>query len=407
MTQNSETYVVIGGGAAGFFGAIACAEQAPDARVILLEKHRQLLSKVRISGGGRCNVTHHCFDPQELVKNYPRGNKALRGPFSRFQPRDTVSWFEARGITLKAEADGRMFPTTDRSETIIECFQQEARRLGITVRTECGVQTIERTEQGLRVHCEDVIDCKAVLLASGSSKQGLEIAASLGHTIVPQVPSLFTFNVPTSSLSHLQGISVESVDLSILDTPLKQSGPLLITHWGFSGPAVLKLSAWGARILHDLQYKATLGVCWLPGYSIETITESLKQIKTSQGAKSVLGHSPFAALPRKLWQRLAEDASITEGLLWAQLSRDQLSALAQKLGRDLYAIDGKTTYKQEFVTCGGISLDEVNFTTMESKKCPGLFFAGEILDIDGVTGGFNFQAAWSTSWIAGHAMSAH
>jgi predicted Rossmann fold flavoprotein len=407
MTYQQDTYVIIGGGAAGFFGALACAEQAPDARVIILEKHRQLLAKVRISGGGRCNVTHHCFDPLELIKNYPRGHKALRGPFARFQPRDTVDWFESRGVTLKAESDGRMFPTTDSSETIINCFKREAERLGVIVRTECGVEGIERSAQGFHVRCsdDDTIDCKAVLLASGSGKQGLQLAESLGHTLVPQVPSLFTFNVPTSPLSDLQGVSVEAADLSIFNTPLKQTGPLLITHWGFSGPAVLKLSAWGARILHDLHYQATLCVCWLPGYSVDAILQQLRELKTSQGAKTLHAHSPFPALSRKLWQRLVETCDIHEGVLWAQLSRDQLQKLAHKLGRDLYAIDGKTTYKQEFVTCGGVHLDEVNFTTMESKKCPGLHFAGEILDIDGVTGGFNFQAAWSTSWIAGQAMA--
>jgi predicted Rossmann fold flavoprotein len=394
-----KTHVIIGGGAAGFFGALSCAG---DSRVIILEKTRQLLAKVRISGGGRCNATHHCFDPAELVKNYPRGHKALRGPFTRFQPRDTIAWFESRGVPLKVEEDGRMFPVTDNSETIINCLMAEAKKLGVEIRTECNVKDLTPTPEGFDILLAsgETLACQSVLLATGGTRHGFDLATKLGHTIVPPVPSLFTFNVPDSPLLDLAGISVEGAECVIEGTSLKQKGPVLITHWGFSGPAVLKLSAWGARILHDLDYKATVTIRWLGDFTDSQVLEVIQETKAKHGARSVQGASPFAAIPRNLWQRLAS----FEGS-WAQLNKQELARIVQRLTRDSYQLQGKTTYKSEFVTCGGVALDEVNFTTMESRKCPGLFFAGEVLDIDGVTGGFNFQAAWTTGYIAGNAMT--
>lgn len=392
------THIIIGGGAAGFFGALACSG---NSRVIILEKTRQLLSKVRISGGGRCNVTHHCFDPAELVKNYPRGYKELRGPFTRFQPKDTIEWFESRGVKLKVEDDGRMFPTTDDSETIINCLMSEARKLKVEVQTERNVKAITRENEGFKVMLanDETLDCRCVLLAAGGNKNGYDLAAKLGHSIVAPVPSLFTFNVPSSPLLDLAGIAVENAEATIENTKLRQKGPLLITHWGFSGPAILKLSAWGARILHDMGYRATVSIRWLGDLSDDAIRDLLQQFKSQYGSRSVHNHYPFPSIPRNLWQRLTPD------IPWAQLNKQQLHTIYERLTRDRYQIEGKTTYKQEFVTCGGVALEEINFTTMESRKCPGLYFAGELLNIDGVTGGFNFQAAWTTGFIAGKDMA--
>ncbi len=392
----TKQFVVLGAGAAGFFGAIACAEANPDAKVLLLEKTQKPLAKVRISGGGRCNVTHHCFDPLELVKSYPRGHKALRGPFSRFQPRDTVEWFAERGVKLKVEPDGRMFPTTNRSETVIRCLMDTAEQAGVELRVGVGIKKIER---GFILHDGKggEITCDALLVASGSSGPVYRLLAGLGHTIVPPLPSLFTFNVPSSPLLALSGISLEDVRVKIEGTSLEQRGPLLLTHWGFSGPAILKLSAWGARILHEKGYKADLQVDWIPGTKDPQALALLQKMKTEEGSRQIGSCNPFL-LPRKLWHSLAPEGR------WLDLSLKAMRTLVDKLKRDSYHIDGKTTFKEEFVTCGGVSLDEVNFKTMESKLCPGLFFAGEVLDIDGVTGGFNFQNAWTTSWIAGNSM---
>lgn len=400
------TIAVIGGGAAGFFGAIACANANKNNRIILLEKARQVLAKVRISGGGRCNVTHACFDPALLVQNYPRGGKELRGPFARFQPRDTINWFESRNVPLKVESDGRMFPTTDSSETIASCLIQECRALGIDLWTERGVTDCQKTEHGfaLALSSGEILNCNRILVAAGSGPKVHEWLSRLGHTIIPPVPSLFTFNIPNSPLHELSGISVPKASLSIDDTPLKQSGPLLITHWGFSGPAVLKLSAWGARTLHDMKYKATLRVNWLPDLSEEDLKNTLISQRKSAPVRQVSTEAPFS-LPKNLWKAFLSMADIPHETKWAALSNLQIKSLASILHAGTFAIDGKSTHKDEFVTCGGINLKEVDFRTMESRLCPGLYFAGEVLDIDGVTGGFNFQNAWTTSWIAGNAMA--
>lgn len=399
------TLVIVGGGAAGFFGAIACAQGNPLNRVILLEKARQVLSKVKVSGGGRCNVTHHCFDPKTLITFYPRGSKELLGAFHHFQPKDTIQWFEERGVLLKTEQDGRMFPVTDSSETIINCLMSQAKQVGVDLRTECGVESIVRHDGGFKLLLskgEEVI-CDRLLIATGSSSKGYQWIESLGHHIVPQVPSLFTFNVPTSPLLELSGASVPLVKVKIQGTSLEQMGPLLLTHWGFSGPAILKLSAWGARQLHEMQYKAILLINWLPQMTQEALRSSLLQMKQLSPGKLIGNESPFD-LPKKLWKKLTERAGIVPDTRWCVLSKMHLNALLQELSAGSYKIDGKSTYKEEFVTCGGVNLSEVDFKSMQSKICPGLYFAGEVLDIDGVTGGFNFQSAWTTSWIAGKAM---
>lgn len=390
--------IVIGGGAAGVFGAIMAKTAHPEASVLLLEKTAVLLAKVRISGGGRCNVTHSCFDPALLVKNYPRGDRELLGPFHRFQPRDTIQWFESRGVVLKTEADGRIFPATNKSETIIETLLKEAYTLGVEIRIKQRVEKIEKLEEGFKIELREgqKLATHKLLLATGSSPEGYAWAEKLGHTIQSPVPSLFTFNVPTSPLKELSGISLEDVLVKIDGTALTQRGPLLITHFGFSGPAILKLSAWGARALFDKSYQADLIINWQPNASEEKLLETLMLIKKSAPQKTLFLENPFR-FPRNLWRALLKEDERRVG----DIPLKDLQTLAHKLHADRYRIEGKTTHKEEFVTCGGVTLKEINFKTMESKICSGLLFAGEILDIDGVTGGFNFQNAWTTSFISG------
>lgn len=408
MSLQPLTVVVIGGGAAGFFGAIACAKANPHTRVTLLEASRQPLAKVRISGGGRCNVTHACFDPAGLVQNYPRGGRALRGAFSRFQASDTVAWFAAHGVKLKTESDGRMFPITDSSETIVDCLMDAAVASGVEVYTGATVVSVSRQIAGFEISLKSRnLQSDCLLLATGSSQIGYQIAKSLGHQIEPPVPSLFTFNVLDRQLRELAGISINSVQLRLSvdsKTKLEQTGPLLITHWGLSGPAVLKLSAWGARVLHDCNYQATLLINWLPQLNPEDLRQKLLAVKVECSKKAITLHRGVD-LPHRLWQYLVACAGIGTEDRWAGLSNKTLNQLVQELTQGKYLIQGKGAFKEEFVTCGGVSLKEVNFKTMESRCCSGLYFAGEILDIDGVTGGFNFQSAWTTAWIAGQAMA--
>lgn len=393
-------HVVIGGGAAGIFSAIRCKTLNPSAQVILLEKTNQLLTKVRVSGGGRCNVTHACFDPLKLAQNYPRGSKELIGPFFHFQPKDTVSWFEERGVALKTESDGRMFPTTDSSETIIQCLLHAASVTGVEIKKQQRVESIQKKEHRFLIQLENQqINADSVLLATGSSSWGYSIAKELGHTIVDPVPSLFTFNIPTSPLLDLSGISVPQVIVTLKDTSFKQEGPLLLTHWGFSGPAILKLSAWAARKLHDLAYRTTLLINWTASPNQEILYQSLLQRKQESPLQTI---PPI--LPNNLLARLCTSLQIDPITPLGKLPNKSLAQLTAKLYSDAYAIEGKTTYKQEFVTAGGIDLKNIDFRTMESKITPGLFFAGEILNIDGITGGFNFQNAWTTGWLAGTAI---
>ena len=401
--------IVIGGGAAGFFGAIACAEANPRQRVALLEAARQPLSKVRISGGGRCNVTHACFDPATLVQHYPRGGKALRGAFSRFQAQDTVKWFEAHGVTLKTEADGRMFPVTDDSATIVDCLIEAAQHARVKFWMGAAVKSVERQDDRFWVTLRsgEQLVSEQLLLATGSNPQGYAIAQSLGHTIEPPVPSLFTFNIADPRLHELAGVSVNSAQLRLQvgdEKPFEQTGPLLITHWGLSGPAVLKLSAWAARALHDSHYQATLRINWLPQSNPETLRQQLLAVRSQLPRRAIVSSCPVP-IPRRLWDRLMEFVGVKAGDRWAELSNKTLNQILEELTRGQYKISGKGVFKEEFVTCGGVSLKEVDFKTMASRCCPGLFLAGEILDIDGVTGGFNFQSAWTTGWLAGQAMA--
>jgi predicted Rossmann fold flavoprotein len=400
--------VVIGGGAAGFFGAIACAEANPQCQVTLIEASRQPLVKVLISGGGRCNVTHACFSGEELVLNYPRGGKALRGAFTRFQPLDTVAWFAAHGVKLKTEADGRMFPITDRSETIAECLIKAVFTAGVKLSIGTPVISVQRQNEGFEIIFKsgETQYCDRLLLSTGSSVMGYKIARELGHHLERSVPSLFTFNIADPAFRALAGISVNPVNLglSVGGKPvLQQTGPLLITHWGVSGPSVLKLSAWGARILHDTRYQGKLYINWLPNLSQEQVKQRLLAIKEEWGKKVIALHRGVD-LPHRLWQYIISRINITAEDRWAEISNKTLNQLVPEICHGEYLISGKGAFKEEFVTCGGVSLKEVNFKTMESKLVPGLHFAGEILDIDGITGGFNFQSAWTTAYLAGQSM---
>jgi len=405
----AECLVVVGGGAAGFFAAIAAAEANPSARVLLLEKSAQYLGKVRISGGGRCNVTHSCFDPRELVEFYPRGGQELLGPFTRFACGDTMEWFEDRGIELKVESDGRVFPVTDNSETIVECLESMADAAGVIRETQAGLKNLARLDSGMwRVDLESgaSIDADRVLLAPGSSKKIWEVLSGLGHRIVPPVPSLFTFNIRDPRLAELSGVSVPNVRVTVPVGGLETEGPLLITHWGLSGPAVLKMSAFGARWMADQDHRFTLYVNWLPQFEAEDLIEQLNSLRkdVSHQRKRVLSNAMFG-IPLRLWRSLGVFARIPETAYWSDLSKPQLRKWAEVLTESAFTVVGKSTNKDEFVTAGGISLSEVSFSTMESRVAPGLYFAGEVLDIDALTGGFNFQAAWTTGWIAGHAMA--
>jgi len=404
---------IIGGGAAGFFAAIACARANPTNQISIFERGSEFLTKVRISGGGRCNVTHASFDPRTLSEHYPRGERALISPFHRFSPTDTVAWFEARGVRLKTEPDGRMFPVTDSSRTIIDCLLNEARAAGVRLFARTGIEGVTVGASGgfdLIVgrhggHLSN-ISCDRLLLATGGSRSvaGAQIAQSLGHTIIPPVPSLFSLHVSTPWLHALPGVSIPDVQASVSGTKLRERGPLLITHNGVSGPAVLRLSAWGARVLHGLDYNFILRVNWLPDFTEEAIRAQLQSLRESNPNRLVT-NSPVAPLPTRLWEQLALSAGIDRETRWTTLSRVKANALAQVLTRTELEVNGKSLNKDEFVTCGGVSLREINFKTMESRITPGLYFAGELLDLDGVTGGFNFQAAWTTGWIAGHAMA--
>lgn len=406
--------VIVGGGAAGYFAAIACAEKLGAAgEVVIYEATAHPLAKVRVSGGGRCNVTHACFDPRELVKKYPRGGRELLGAFHRWQPRDTVAWFAARGVELKTEDDGRMFPVTDDSATIVGCLQQAAEAAGVKLHTALAVRKAEAAGSAggppvfwLTLTDDSGLRCDRLLLATGGNRSsaGLTIAQSLGHTIEPPVPSLFTFHIDDARLIGLSGVSVENAVVSVPGTKLRTDGPLLITHWGLSGPAVLKLSAWGARELAGANYEFPLTVNWTPPHTRESLVRELSAVREKNPKKQIATWSPLA-MPQRLWERLVSSAGIAPTTPWAQVGNAALGTLATQLTAAEMKVVGKSMFKDEFVTCGGVRLREVDFKTMESRVCPGLHFAGEVLDIDGVTGGFNFQSAWTTGWIAGQAMA--
>jgi hypothetical protein len=407
---SARRIIVVGGGAAGFFAAITCAESARDAEVLVLERGPRFLDKVRISGGGRCNVTHACFEARDFATRYPRGERELLGPFQRFQASDTVAWFESRGVRLKTEEDGRMFPVTDSSQTIIDCLMRSAREAGVALRANCGVAHVARRAPGgftLGLADGASLDCDRLLLATGGCRAAAagQLAVSLGHQLAPPVPSLFSFHIEAPWLRGLAGVSVPAAEVSVPGTTLRERGPLLVTHWGLSGPAILRLSAWGARELHAMDYRFLLLVNWLPHLGAERWTEECRSRRATKGARLVL-NTPMAPLSARLWEQVVTLAGVERDTRWAGLTREQEQKLHRQLTRTEVAVTGKSLNKDEFVTCGGVRLDEVNFKTMESRFCPGLYFAGELLDLDGLTGGFNFQAAWTTGWLAGRAMAA-
>ena len=399
--------IVVGGGAAGFFGAIACAEASREASVTILERGPDFLQKVRISGGGRCNVTHSCFDPRELTRRYPRGERELIGPYHRFQAEDTVRWFESRGVKLKVEADGRMFPTTDRSQTVIDCLLNAARKADVELIANRGVTSMTRREAGFKLETSngEVMECAKVLLATGGCRTPAlgTLATSLGHTLEPPVPSLFTFHIDAPWVKQLAGVSVPEAEATVPGTNLRERGPILFTHWGLSGPCILRLSAWGARTLEGFKYQFALRINWVRK-SEEQVRGALEQLAKGNPAK-LITNTTLAPLPSRLWTELLQATGINAETRWSALSRTAQQSLLKTLTATELAVKGKSLNKDEFVTCGGVRLTEVNFKTMESKVAPGVYFAGELLDIDGITGGIKFQAAWTTGWIAGNAIA--
>tara|TARA_R110002012_G_scaffold61127_1_gene160376 strand:+ start:18860 stop:20089 length:1230 start_codon:yes stop_codon:yes gene_type:complete len=400
--------IIIGGGAAGFFTAINAAENNPKLKIIILERGKEVLTKVKVSGGGRCNVTHAEFLPKELTQNYPRGEKELLGPFHSFMTGDTIEWFEKRGVALKIEADGRMFPVSDSSQTIIDCFLLEAKRLGVKILLNQSVKEIQKEENHFTIHTTiDTFSAEKIVVATGSNPKIWKLLEDLGHTIVPAVPSLFTFNIKDSRIIDLPGLSTDA-SVKVLDEKgkmiLESNGPLLITHWGMSGPAILKLSAWGARMLEPLKYKFNIEVNWLNTLSEEEVFDALKNLKTLQGKQTLFKYAQFE-LPKRLWQSLVKAAGIMETLTWADATRENLQNLAHQLTAGVFEVAGKSTFKEEFVTAGGVDLKEVNFKTFESRKIDGLYLAGEVLNIDAITGGFNFQNAWTGSYLAAQAIT--
>ena len=401
--------VIVGGGAAGFFAAIACAERNPQAQVSILEKGPQFLSKVRISGGGRCNVTHHCFDTREFAARYPRGERNLLSPLSRFQARDTLDWFQARGVALKAESDGRMFPTTDSSQTIIDCLVEAARRAQVKLVTHEEVKEVKPGAAGgfvLALGSGRTIPADRLLMATGGCRGsgGGHLVESLGHSMEPSVPSLFTLHVEVPWVRDLAGLSVAEVEVSVPGMTLKEWGPILLTHWGLSGPVILRLSAWGARLLHACDYRFPVRIDWLPGIKPEALAKRWQTHREHHGTRSLV-NTPFPPLPSRLWEQLVIQSALPRETRWADMSRTRWVGLEHQLKECELPVTGKSLNKDEFVTCGGVKREEVNFKTMESRLCPGLYLAGELLDVDGITGGFNFQAAWTTGWIAGNAMA--
>jgi len=398
--------VIIGGGAAGFFAAIQSAHTG--AKIILLEKTSKLLSKVKVSGGGRCNVTHDCDYPSQLVKFYPRGLKSLKKPFSKFDVNDTREWFEERGVKLKTESDGRVFPVSDSSQTIIDCLMSEVEKLGIEIRTQSEVVSVEPNSDHfvIRLKSGEELRLRKVIITVGGypKSKSYDWLRELGTTIVEPVPSLFTFNVPDSDMKDLQGLSVSFGIVSVPGTTWKNDGPILITHWGFSAPAVIKLSAWAAVDLNAREYQFPIHINWT-GKDEETVRSTLREMRELHPTKQLMSN-PLFDIPKRLWERLCQKVQISESNRYADLPAKTMNRFIEILVRCFYQVNGKTTFKEEFVTAGGVDLSEVNLTTFESKKIPGLYFAGEVLNVDGVTGGYNFQHAWTSGYLAGKSASA-
>ena len=416
MPSPTHRVLIVGGGAAGFFAAITCAEAInalPPARrlgrVQIQEATLHPLAKVRISGGGRCNLTHACFDARELSKRYPRGSRELIGPFNKWGPRETVAWFEGRGVPVKAEEDGRMFPQSDNSASIVDCLRNAAANANVVLTQGRGVRGVTRREGGgFSVDCGGtIIECDCLLIATGGNAEsgGMAMAASLGHTIEAPVPSLFTFNIADPRLDGLSGLASQKARVTVPGTKLSEEGPVLVTHWGLSGPAILRCSAWGARELATRQHQFVLRLNWSPSHTRDTALAELVRARGANPKKQLATWCPFPALPSRLWERLIPAAGLSPTSLWTACSNDSLARLATQVTECEFKVTGKATNKDEFVTCGGVKLSEVDFKTMQSRLVPGLFFAGEVLDIDGITGGFNFQAAWTTGRLAGLAMA--
>jgi len=419
-THSQKHIAIIGGGAAGFFAAITAAEANPAANVTIYERSQHTLSKVKISGGGRCNVTHSCFDPAKLASHYPRGSRELRGAFHRWQPQDTIHWFAEREVTLKTEADGRMFPDTDDSQTIIDCFHTASGNAGVKLLKGVGLKGLSQNSNGsfnLKLTDDTQAHADAICIATGSLKtapltQALE---TLGHTIEPLAPSLFAFNIADKRTHGLAGLSVQNASVSLVASSLAtastrkskslaQTGPILITHRGFSGPAILRLSAWEARSLQDQNYHFDIIINWLGDQTENQVREQFDKLRKHKG-RTFVKSKIFKAIPRRLWERIVEAVGISAATTWSQLSKAIENTLIHELIAARFSVQGKTTNKDEFVTCGGVRLKEVDLKTMQSRKVSGLYFAGECLDIDGITGGFNFQAAWTGGRIAGLAMA--
>jgi len=419
-THSQKHIAIIGGGAAGFFAAITAAEANPAANVTIYERSQHTLSKVKISGGGRCNVTHSCFDPAKLASHYPRGSRELRGAFHRWQPQDTIHWFAERDVTLKTEADGRMFPDTDDSQTIIDCFHTASGNAGVKLLKGVGLKGLSQNSNGsfnLKLTDNTQAHADAICIATGSLKtapltQALE---TLGHTIEPLAPSLFAFNIADKRTHGLAGLSVQNASVSLVASSLAtastrkskslaQTGPILITHRGFSGPAILRLSAWEARSLQDQNYHFDIIINWLGDQTENQVREQFDKLRKHKG-RTFVKSKIFKAIPRRLWERIVEAVGISAATTWSQLSKAIENTLIHELIAARFSVQGKTTNKDEFVTCGGVRLKEVDLKTMQSRKVSGLYFAGECLDIDGITGGFNFQAAWTGGRIAGLAMA--
>jgi predicted Rossmann fold flavoprotein len=395
---------IVGGGASGFMAAITAAEFFPEAQISILEKSRTVLNKVRISGGGRCNVTHNPSDMRFFIKNYPRGEKLLRKQLPHFDASATVKWFEDRGVKLKTEADGRMFPVSDSSHTIIECLLRTAKSKNISIQTSISVQSFTKTETGflLNINSDQTIAADRLLIATGGYPRlsSFDWLQEHGHEIVDPLPSLFTFNTPDNYLLPLAGVSVQDAVVKIMGTKHEWRGPLLITHWGFSGPAVLKLSAWGARDLAEKDYQFVCRINWLPEMNEQQVRDFLIQEKSKTPKQQISSHARFG-LPLRLWKAFAEKEEIPETLRWSEATNKILNRLTESLTNSQFEVNGKTTFKEEFVTCGGIALSDIDPLSLESRSIPGLFFSGEVLDVDGITGGFNFQNAWTTGYIAG------
>jgi predicted Rossmann fold flavoprotein len=399
--------VVIGGGAAGFFCAVNAARLYPSLEVMLVEKSSHLLSKVRISGGGRCNVTHACFSIAEMIKKYPRGASFLKKAFHHFFTTDTIAWFKERGVEIKTESDGRMFPSSNTSQTIIDCLMQEANRYGVAILMNREVKEITKKDSGFNLLFSNIsiLETDFLCIASGGYPKStqFEWLQKIGHSIEAPVPSLFTFNMPGNPITALMGITVEKVQVKLVGSKLVEEGPLLITHWGMSGPAILKLSAWGARDLAAKNWQFSIVINWLPAYNEQTLKDKFQQVRFDIAAQKISNRNPFL-LPQRLWDYLLQQSGVDENIRWADLPAKEQNKLIKNICAQEFSINGKTTFKEEFVTSGGISLDEVDHASMQSKILPNLFFAGEVLNVDGVTGGFNFQNAWTTGWIAAKAI---